>query len=157
MVAQFLEGLGKKTYAKKFLEEDINGLELLTADRETFKDLDVKSDVDCAKIVMKFKRELMGVSNIYCTMAELMEQNGDKLIKCEKKLVDSGVDVDMMVYALQNGFLTELLKEIGIPKPLDRTRFEAALKVVSENISSSSENTLQGGGGAEYVAYSTPV
>ncbi len=157
MVAQFLEGMGKKNYAKKFLEEDITGLELLTADRDVFKDLDVKSDVDCAKIAVTFKRELMGVANIHCSMAELMEQGGDKLAKSEKRLIDNGVDVDMLVYALQNGFLTDLLKEIGISKPLERNRFEAALKVVSEKFSFSSENTLQEEGGAEYVAYSTPV
>ncbi len=153
MVSQFLEVMGKKELAKVFLKEEINGLQLLSAERDVYEDLGVKSDVECAEIGVSFKRELLGVSLMYCTISELMEKAGNKLEAHSTTLINARVDVDMLVYAQQNGFLNELLKEIGIVKPLDRNRFTAVLRTVS--VANSSEATLRNE--QEYIAYSTPV
>lgn len=159
MVSQFLEGLGKKKHAKVFLDEVIDGLELLNAKRDVFEDLGVKSNIECALIAVSFKRQLMGVATIHnCSVHELIEL-GNKLEKHEKALDNAGVDVDMLLYAREEDFLTELLKEVGITKALDRNRFETVLKIVSESSRqhASSEETIHTSSEQEYVAYSTPV
>lgn len=145
-------------HAKTFLEEDIDGLLLLNAERDVYEDLGVTSHITCVKIAVAFKRELMGVSTIYCSMDNFI-QKGKNLKGHEKTLRNAGVDVDMLVFARQHDFLTDLLKEIGITKPLDRNRFDTSLKTVLDDYyaaSSPSEQTLLRMQ-SDYVAYSTPV
>lgn len=157
MVAQFIEGLNMKVHAQNFLEEEIDGKQLLNAERDVFEDLGVTSHVECVKIAVLFKRELTGGSIMYCTVPELLQKQ-KKLESHEKALNKAGVDVDMLVFARQYEFLTELLKEIGIAKPLDRNRFDTGLKTVLDEYyaaSSSSEQTLRMQ--QDFVAYSTPV
>ena len=155
MISQFLEGLGKKKHAKTFLEEDINGVELLSADRDVFKDLGVTSCIEYAQIAVLFKRELLGVETIYCSVSELIESN-KKLANYVKALEKAEVDIDMLKFAQDNHFLVDLLKDVGVTKPLDRNRFDAALKTVEESVISPDE-TLHSDSDQGYVAYSTPV
>ena len=60
MVTNFLEGIGLVKYAQKFLDKEINGTQLLTANREVFNDLGVVSIIDCTKISDVSCKEMMG-------------------------------------------------------------------------------------------------
>ena len=75
-----------------------------------------------------------------------------KLNQHKKKLDSAGVDVDMLLYAYQKGYLDELLKELGIAKALDKSRFKDALKELSLRTP-----VEQSHHSPSYIAYSTPV
>ena len=77
-----------------------------------------------------------------------------KLSQFKKVLTAAGIDVDMMKYALENGYLSDLLKECGVTKAIDKNRFESAL---NELQLPSPPTTPTGYGASSYVAYSTPV
>ena len=78
---------------------------------------------------------------------------GGKLNQHKKKLDSASVDVDMLLYAYQKDYLDELLKELGIAKALDKSRFKDALKELSLStpVEQSHHST------PSYIAYSTPV
>ena len=129
MISQFLKLLGKTEHVETFLEEEVDGLLLLEADRDVYKDLGVTTCVEFAQIAVLFKRELLGVETIYCSVSELIESN-KKLASHEDTLKKAGVDVDMLQYAQNNNSLEELLTEIGISKALEQRRFAIALKTI---------------------------
>ena len=129
MISQFLKTLGKTEHVETFLEEEVDGLLLLEADRDVYKDLGVTTCVEFAQIAVLFKRKLLGVETIYCSVSELIESN-KKLASHEDTLKKAGVDVDMLQYAQNNNSLEELLTEIGISKALEQRRFAIALKTI---------------------------
>ena len=130
MISQFLKILGKTEHVETFLEEEVDGLLLLEANRGVYKDLGVTTCVEYAQIAVLFKRKLLGVETIYCSVSELIESN-KKLASHEDTLKKAGVDVDMLQYAQNNNSLEELLTEIGISKALEQRRFAIALKNIS--------------------------
>ena len=130
MISQFLKMLGKTEHVETFLEEEVDGLLLLEANRDVYKDLGVTTCVEYAQIAVLFKRKLLGVETIYCSVSELIESN-KKLANHEDTLKKVGVDVDMLQYAQNNNSLEELLTEIGISKALEQRRFAIALKNIS--------------------------
>ena len=153
MVTNFLEGIGLVKYAQKFLDEEINGTQLLTANREVFNDLGVVSIIDCTKISVLFRRELQGDDGPSISLEEFLKST-PKLSQFKKVLTAAGIDVDMMKYAQENGYLFDLLKECGVTKAIDKNRFESAL---NELQLPSPPTTPTGYGASSYVAYSTPV
>jgi hypothetical protein len=153
MISSFLERINLVQYAWKFQDEDINGSQLLSADREVFNDLGVVSLVHSTIISVKFRRELQGLDDSTYNMADLVAIK-PKLAQFEKTLKSVNIDVDMLLYALQNQYLSELLKECGITKALDNNRFEDALNELQLVPASPTTPT---GRASPYVAYSTPV
>ena len=129
MVSQFLQGLGMMNHAEKFLEADIDGAELLNAKRDVYKEQGVTSSVEYAKIAVQFKRKLMGVKAIYCSVDEFIESSR-KLTSFKQSITVAGVDVDMLKFAQENEFLDELLSEIGIENATKRNRIETALETI---------------------------
>ena len=128
-VSQFLQGLGMMNHAEKFLEADIDGAELLNAERDVYEDQGVTSSVEYAKIAVQFKRELMDVKAIYCSVEEFIESSR-KLTSFKQSITVAGVDVDMLKFAQENDFLDELLCEIGIENATKRNRIKTALKTI---------------------------
>ena len=127
MISQFLRENGKNEHAKTFLEEEIDGVELLNASRDVYKELGVTSSTEYAQIAILFKRQLMGVEVIYCSLSELIDKN-KKLVKHLEALQKSGVNADMLKFAEQNNFFLELLEDIGIKKQVEINRLQSAVK-----------------------------
>ena len=157
-IADFLASINLGQYAQGFLDEEINGSLLLSANREVFSDLGVASAVHSTQIAVQFRRELQGIDReeSFHDMKALTStptSGGSKLNQHKKKLDSAGVDVDMLLYAHQKEYLEELLKELSISKALDRTRFKDAL----EKLSLSSPVGQSHHSPPSYIAYSTPV
>ena len=114
------------------------------------------STVHATQIAVMFRRELQGIDreeSFHDIKALTSTSGGGKLNQHKKKLDSAGVDVDMLLYAYQKEYLDELLKELGISKALDKTRFKDALKELSLStpVGQSHHST------PSYIAYSTPV
>ena len=151
MVCQFLEGIGMKEHTKTFLKEAITGSQLLTADREVYQELGVTSTIHCVQIAVKFKRALLPEEGLEYSLRRLL-QTHTNLAQYEKKFEQAHVEVEMLLFAQENDFIADLLKELGINKALDRNRIEAGLKEISASSTDTTSTDTKG-----YVAYSTPV
>ena len=92
MVTNFLEGIGLVKYAQKFLDEEINGTQLLTANREVFNDLGVVSIIDCTKISVLFRRELQGDDGPSISLEEFLKST-PKLSQFKKVLTAAGISM----------------------------------------------------------------
>ena len=156
MISQFLENCGMKKHAETFLEEDIDGLQLLVATRNVYKALGVSNCVEYAQIAVLFKRKLMGVETIHCTVSDLIKAN-QKLSKHKKTLEEARVDGDVLQFAEEEHFLEELLNSVGIPSDLDINRFRAALKKAVPQSTIPAKGNSRFSGEQEYRIYSTPV
>ena len=156
MISQFLEICGMKKHAKTFLEEDIDGIQLLVATRTVYEELGVTNCVEYAQIAVLFKRKLMGVETIHCTVSDLIKAN-QQLSKHKKTLEEAGVDGDMLQFAEEKQFLEELLNSVGIHNDLDINRFRAALKRAATHPNIPAEGNSHFSGEQEYRIYSTPV
>ena len=155
-VSDFLTSIKLEKYAQNFIDEGIDGPQLMTANREVFNELGVVSAIHSTQIAVLFRRELEGVDRDepFHDIKALTSTGagGSKLASYKKKLESVGVDVDMLLYAQQNNYLEDLLKEIGVTKALDRNRFESALKELSLSASAGQDHSPP-----SYIAYSTPV
>ena len=126
MVSQFLDRIGMQEYCKRFLEEEIAGSHLLEADREVYQELGVTSAIHCVQIVMKFKRELLAEKGSEYSLKQLLQAH-PKLVRYEDKFEQAHVDVEMMLFAQENGFIDELLKAVGLDRALDRNKMKVDL------------------------------
>lgn len=150
-VSNFLQSINLHQHCQMFLEEEITGPQLLSADREVYNELGVSSNIECARIAVLFKREVSGETTPLHSLGQLLSSN-PKLVNYEAIMADKETDADMLVYAHQNGFLKELLTELGITKALDRNRIESIIREIPMSPPSPHSE-----GSSVYVAYSTPV
>ena len=127
-ISQFLERLGKKDHAKTFLDRKINGILLLSAEREVYEALGVTSYVEYAQIAVLFRRELMAVETIHCSVSEFFLMN-EELTSHAKTLEEAGVDIDMLKFVQQNELMKELLKELGLD-PVEILRISFAIQSI---------------------------
>ena len=128
MISKFLEKMGKKEHAENFLEEEIDGSMLLGADRDMYKELGVESCVEYVQIAVHFKRQLLGVDTIHSSTSE--PNQGQKLTTLLSTLKKAEVDIDMLVFAQQNGLLDEILENVGITKAVEKQRLFKMLKKI---------------------------
>ena len=126
MVSQFLDEIGMQEYCKHFLEEEIAGSHLLEADREVYQELGVTSAIHCVQIAVKFKRELLAEKGSEYSLKQLLQPH-PKLVHYEDKFEQAHVDVEMMLFAQETGFIDELLKAVGVDKALDRNKIKVDL------------------------------
>ena len=152
-MAKFLESIGLEKHAKTFIEEEIDGKQLLSANREVFQELGVTSLVEGTRISVLFRRKLQGEENPSYSLKHLLETS-PKLKSYKSILEKAGIDVDMMLYAQQNGYLDDFLKECGVSRALDRNKFDTKLKELPTSKSPSPEGREVS---PPYIAYSTPV
>ena len=127
MVSQFLDGLGMQEHSKTFLEEEIAGSHLLKANREVYEELGVTSAIHCVQIAVTFKRELLPEKGSEYSLKQLLQAH-PKLVRYEDKFEQANVDVEMMLFAQENGFIDELLKAVGLDRALDRNRIKVLVK-----------------------------
>ena len=126
MVSQFLDGIRMQEHSKTFLEEEIAGSHLLKANRNVYQELGVTSAIHCVQIAIKFKRELLAEKGSEYSLKQLLQAH-PKLVHYEDKFEQAHVDVEMMLFAQENGFLDELLQDVGVNRALDRNRIEVDL------------------------------
>ena len=126
MVSQFLDGIGMQEHSKTFLEEEIAGSHLLEADREVYQELGVTSAIHYVQIAVKFKRELLAEKGSEYSLKQLLQAH-PKLVHYEDKFEQAHVDVEMMLFAQESGFIDELLQDVGVNRALDRNRIEVDL------------------------------
>ena len=126
MVSQFLDGIGMQEHSKTFIEEEIAGSHLLKANRDVYQELGVTSAIHYVQIAVKFKRELLAEKGSEYSLKQLLQAH-PKLVHYEDKFEQAHIDVEMMLFAQENGFIDELLKAVGVDKALDRNKIEVNL------------------------------
>ena len=152
-MAKFLESIGLEKHTKNFIEEEIDGSQLLSANREVFQDLGVTSLVESTRISVLFRRKLQSEEKPSYPLEDLLKTT-PKLKAYKPTLEKAGIDLNMMLYAQQNGYLDDFLKECGVNRALDRNKFDTKLKELPTSQSPSPEGREVS---PPYIAYSTPV
>ena len=127
-VADFLIKIGMSHYAGTFLEERVDGPVLLELERDSFQDLGVKTVLDWIRIAVLYRRELKGGDSGESQQKLLDLLKSKELPQYVDKFQCSGVDADMVFYASENGHHNQLLEEVGIAKPLHKSKLMAAVK-----------------------------
>ena len=144
-VGDFLSSIKLDKYREAFVTNEVNGADLLEANRDTLNELGVTSLLDCVRIMTLFPRQLQGAEPRFPVSVVLKVLKENKLEKYIKIFEENQIDGDMILYAEEkhmkiimkdDELVRSVFTEIGISSNIHKTRILSRFKTfVSEQYS----------------------